>query len=52
MNTNKKNNITYLECYMALKIIKDKFGIKTTKGYFAGFTDETKKDFAETLMKF
>lgn len=26
--------------------------IKTTKGYFAGFADETKKEFAETLMNF
>jgi len=25
---------------------------KTTKGYFAGFADETKKEFSEALMKF
>ena len=39
MNTNKKNgedfflDITYLRCFMALKIIKDEFGIKTFKPY-------------------
>lgn len=26
--------------------------MKTTKGYFAGFADETKKEFSEALMKF
>ena len=39
MNTNKKNgedfflDITYLRCFMALKIIKDEFGIETFKQY-------------------
>jgi hypothetical protein len=26
--------------------------LKTTQSYFAGFTDETKKDFAQTLFNF
>ena len=30
----------------------DHSDIKVTKGYFAGFSDETKREFAENLMKF